>query len=215
MTIEVTVGSVFGRLTVIRIGERLPNGPGRTTPGYICQCECGSPPINVRVGALKKGETRSCGCLKHIKHAGTGARGAKHGMTGTRIYGIWRGILKRCGNPSHKSYPLYGGRGITVHPEWAKSFEKFYSDVGDPPTPRHTLDRKDPDGNYEPGNWRWATRREQANNRRTNVFLELNGVRKTMAEWAVEREMSIAAIMQRRRRGWSDERILTTPVMAI
>lgn len=215
MTIEVVAGSVFGRLTVLRQGDRLPNGTGRTTPGFICQCECGSPPINVRVNSLRSGDARSCGCLKHERHAGKGSRGTKHGMTGTRIYNIWKGILKRCGNPSHKSYPRYGGRGITVCSEWAESFEAFHAAVGDPPTPKHTLDRRDPNGNYEPGNWQWATRREQANNRCSNVYLEHNGARKTMAEWARELDMSIAAIMQRRRRGWTDEQILTTPVMEI
>jgi hypothetical protein len=90
----------------------------------------------------------------------------------------------RCQHPSHHAFQNYGGRGISVCDRWNKSFEAFVEDVGERPTPEHTLDRIDNDGNYEPTNVRWATRQEQANNRRNNVRITHNGQTKTLAAWA-------------------------------
>lgn len=104
-----------------------------------------------------------------------------HGMTNTKIYKAWRAILFRCNNPKAEFYANYGGRGISCEFD---SFEAFYADIGDPPTPRHTVDRKDNNGNYAPGNLRWATMSEQLRNTRSNHILEHDGRRLTITEWA-------------------------------
>ena len=100
------------------------------------------------------------------------------------LYQRWFTIKHRCTNSNHQHYHRYGGRGITMHPAWVEDFEAFRQDVGYPPGPNLTLDRIDNDGNYEPGNVRWATRKEQANNRATNVRIEYEGATRTLAEWA-------------------------------
>jgi hypothetical protein len=102
-----------------------------------------------------------------------------------REHDAWRGMLARCRNPRHPSYKNYGGRGITACERW-NSFENFLDDMGKRPSPKHSLDRIDNNGNYEPGNCRWATRREQANNTRMNRFVTFDGRTMTLAQWARE-----------------------------
>lgn len=109
--------------------------------------------------------------------------GAVRGKT-SKLYMAWRGIKNRCLNPNSPHYHRYGGRGITMHPAWAEDFEVFKSDVEEAPEPFMTLDRIDNERGYEPGNVRWATRKEQANNRATNVYVTHQGKTKTLAEWA-------------------------------
>ena len=99
-------------------------------------------------------------------------------------YWVWRRMRRRCYEPGHKSYPDYGGRGIKVCPEWRHDFEEFYLYVGKMPTPEHSLDRIDNNGNYEPGNVRWATATEQRRNRRNANMVTFNGETKCMAAWA-------------------------------
>lgn len=108
----------------------------------------------------------------------------KHGLVGTSEYWAWRDIKKRCYNPNNKWYCNYGGRGIKMHEPWITSFQQFYQDVGKKPAKGYSLDRIDNDGDYEPDNVRWATKQEQDNNRRTNVFIEEGGVSKTYKQWA-------------------------------
>lgn len=153
-------GLSFGRLTVV---ERAPpirrGGSSRTT--WLCECECGRT-IVVITDSLKSGNTRSCGCL----HAETReARTTTHGMSGTKTYDAWCSAKSRCSNPNNPKYADYGGRGISMCAEWFESFEAFLSDMGPAPNGLE-LDRIDNDGNYEPGNCRWTTRKVQMNNRR-------------------------------------------------
>ena len=133
----------------------------------------------------------------------------KHGMTGTRIYNIWINMLDRCKNKR----PNYGERGIVVCDRW-KSFETFYADMGDPPTKRHSIDRIDVNGNYEPGNCRWATRIEQARNTTRNTILELDGEKYTIAKWAEITGIKPATICKRiYAYEWSIEDALTKSVI--
>jgi hypothetical protein len=119
----------------------------------------------------------------------------------------WNNMKARCFNPAVKFFHSYGGRGITVCERWM-AFENFLADMGYPPTRQHSLDRIDVNGNYEPGNCRWATQREQANNKRGNVPLTVNGVTRTLAEWSHVTGHPLQTIYARYRRGWEPEKLI-------
>lgn len=108
------------------------------------------------------------------------------GRAGTKLYGVWCAMVQRCTNPNDLAYHNYGGRGIKVHPNWIGrgGFAKFFAHIGDRPSDKHTLDRTNNDGNYEPGNVRWATRKEQSHNSRKVRLIEINGESKPLAAWA-------------------------------
>lgn len=126
-----------------------------------------------------------------------------------REYGIWTDIRQRCLNPNDPCYPGYGGRGIKICDRWLESFHNFFNDVGQRPTSKHQLDRIDNDGNYEPSNCRWATRVEQANNKRNNVLLTAFGKTLTSAQWGRELGLKPATIRRRLKYNWSPEKVLT------
>lgn len=155
-------GRVFGRLTVT---GRASNGAGGKTR-WACVCSCGGASV-VAGRDLSTGHTRSCGCLRDELTAvratvhGHARRGQKH-----PLYDTWKTLVQRCTNPNDKHWPYYGGRGISVCPEWRDSFPAFLADLGERPAPGLSIDRIDNDGDYEPGNVRWATRSEQMANTR-------------------------------------------------
>lgn len=151
-------GQTFGRLTVI--GRADFNINEQAT--WECRCECGK--VRYIPGSwLRIGKTRSCGCLRSEI---TSARKRTHGASNTLLYGVWLSMKRRCDCPTLKGFKDYGGRGIRVCERWKVSFEAFAADVGPRPSERHTLDRVNNDGDYEPSNVRWATWEEQAVNRR-------------------------------------------------
>lgn len=117
----------------------------------------------------------------------------------------------RCYNVRSSAYPLYGGRGIVMCDQWRESFEAFYADMGDRPSTLHTIDRRDNDGPYNRGNCHWSTPKQQANNTRTNRRLTLNGVTRTLTEWADTIGIKRTTLKERLRRGWSVHLALTTP----
>lgn len=135
-----------------------------------------------------------------------------HGMTRTRTYRSWLLMRARCYNPGMFHYENYGGRGITVCPQWLHSFETFLADVGERPSTAHTIDRLDGDGNYEPGNVKWSTHLEQRHNRRDCKRIAYNGRSLMLAEWSRELHLSFGVMHQRLRHGWTVERAFTTPV---
>lgn len=137
---------------------------------------------------------KSCGCGGRFK--------IKHGKTGSTEYKSWDGMRQRCSNPNNSKYPLYGGRGIKVCERWQESFENFLADMGNKPDGT-TLDRIDPDGDYEPNNCRWASVTEQNNNKRTNLVIEVDGQSKTVAEWVRKTGQNYTTVTERLSRGWS------------
>lgn len=192
------VGDRYGLLTVMSRAENY-----RGNAQWLCKCDCGK--LRTYIGFdLRKGKLRSCGCQN------PGSQG-DHGMSKTGTYQSWVSMRQRCNNPRAKVYAHYGARGIAVCERWNDSFPNFLADLG--PRPEGcSLERIDNNGNYEPGNCRWATQRDQMNNRRANRFIELNGKRQTLAQWLREVGMTNERFFDRTKRGWSEERALTTPV---
>lgn len=156
---ENLIGQKFSRLIVTAEGDRKG---GRVA--WVCDCECGGK-AHVRSSDLKSGSVRSCGCLL----AGPTAANVRHGHSARRerptpTYNSWRGMIDRCTNEGHISYPFYGAKGVTVCDRW-KDFTNFLADMGERPEGK-TIDRINPEGNYEPSNCRWADWKTQRANRR-------------------------------------------------
>lgn len=198
-------GSRFGRLVGIEYvtSEQQPNGKYRRI--WKCRCDCGVL-IDIRIDYLTSGDTQSCGCLLRDINAAKRARSLKH----TPEYTSWVGMRQRCQNPSNHAYGKYGARGIDVCERW-NTFENFLEDMGPKPTHDHSIERIDNNGGYRPDNCRWATNREQCNNRRTNARIIFNGETRTIAQWASITGIHHSTIWNRARRGWSPDKILTTP----
>lgn len=183
-------GKTYGRLTVIGLAPKR-----RQSVMWHCKCACGNYRIVSGVN-LKQGFSESCGCLNSEVLS---QRNTTHGLSLSTEHKSWIGMRQRCCNPRNPSYKRYGGRGITMHEEWkgCGGFEKFLQCVGSAPSRSHSIDRINNDGNYEPGNVRWATSFEQANNNRSNFRIEINGVTKTLAEWVREYRTNYGTVLHR------------------
>jgi len=136
-----------------------------------------------------------------------------HGLSETPEYHSWESMKQRCLNPNHKHYSNYGGRGIAVCDRWLNSSENFLADMGTKPTPKHSLDRINNDGDYSPENCRWATKAEQANNKRTNKpLITIGNKTYTIVQWAKKMDISASVIWKRLKLGWSEYKAVMTPI---
>lgn len=191
-------GQQFGRLTVLgpiaRVGKI-------KRYKWLCRCACGDAAV-VCGDALRGGTTHSCGCIAReiIRERNRRAANATHGMCGTPTYSSWQSMLDRCRNPKAKQFKNYGGRGIKVCERWQK-FENFYADMGSRPD-GETLDRINVNGDYEPGNCRWADDETQYNNTRKTRLITVDGVTLSATQW--KRKTGIC-VHQRLHDGWTEE----------
>jgi hypothetical protein len=205
-------GFRWGRLSYVgeagctRHGDRLVR----------CLCDCGQE-TNTRLDGLRAGTAQSCGCLRNEVNA---ERLRTHGMSAvdggkaSPEYRAWGNMIQRCHNPNNAAYHNYGGRGIEVCDRWRNSFKAFLEDMGCRPGPGYSIDRIDVNGNYEPGNCRWATAKVQRANQRTRTptLFAFKGQLRTLKEWSRETGIAYATLLMRFRMGWSLERAFTTPV---
>ncbi len=207
-------GQIFHRLVVLGFAGTRENGHAE----WWCECECKNI-VKVAGSKLRNGHTKSCGCLNREPTQYT------HQLSGHPLFGMWCMMRTRCFNPNYSRFMDYGGRGIRVCRRWL-SFPNFLADMGERPSPKHSIDRINVNGHYSCGkcdecvqndwvaNCRWATPIEQGNNTRRNHTLTWYGRTQTIAQWSRELNIAKGAIMSRLSYGWSDERILTTPPRA-
>ena len=202
-------GAMFGHLKAVT-GEVVHKGKeGKGfQPHYLCRCVCGSERLYYKYN-LTSGKSKSCGCVANLA---TSARHKTHGMSTTSIYAVWNMMKQRCLCPTYRRYEDYGGRGIKICDKWLE-FEAFFADVGDPPFRGASLDRRNNDGNYEPGNVRWATRTEQNRNKRNTRRYEYEGKDLTLDEWATTVGINPRTLASRLYiYKWGIEKALTTAV---
>lgn len=179
--IEDWVGKKFNRLTVMEEGLSYRDKKSNKIVRIVkCKCDCGNI-TETGPSRLKTGITKSCGCIQKEKLK---LRSISHGKSYTPEYRAWRDMKNRCYNISNKYYDNYGGRGISVHPPWVDSFQEFFNYVGERPSNNYSLDRPNVNGNYEPGNVKWATTKEQAIHRTDNVMLEMDEEWDTQGNWS-------------------------------
>jgi hypothetical protein len=206
-------GREFGRLRVTGAADLYQGKRLR----WSCVCECGTT-TTVYGESLRRGDTLSCGCLGAENRLSSLTT---HGLNvgGPHpLYGTWINMKQRCSNPKASRYSRYGGRGIRVCDRWVHgeggkpAFECFVEDMGPKPTPQHSIERKDKDGNYEPGNCRWSIPTEQARNRRTTVSVDFDGEKISLAEYCERQNLTYKIVHQRLSRGWSLERATNYPV---
>lgn len=220
-------GRRYGRLLAMRIDAALSR-PG--TKFYECECDCGNR-LSVRSVSLLSGNSKSCGCLKNELSGERARQRATHGQSRgcrkSKLYDAYTAMLSRCYNQENDMYPWYGGKGVAVCLRWRSDRVAFFSDMGEPPSQEHSVDRIDPEGGYWCGspdcpecgpvgrqsNCRWATRIEQANNRRNNRLFTHDGRTMTLAEWSRVVDITYHVLQARVfAYNWPIAKALTTPV---
>jgi hypothetical protein len=200
-------GNKYGKLTVVGRAAELV----RKDAWWVCECVCGRAIVSSS-SHLKSGHTSSCGCENARQWRGEKAPQYKHGKRHSAEWRTWSNMKNRCMNPNYTKWDKYGGRGIKVCERWMNSFENFYNDMGDKPSPLHSIDRINNDGDYEPSNCRWTTDQTQANNKSNNYMVTIGGVTDTLPNWCrnigvVSRKMAYRRIFE----GWDVEKAIKTP----
>lgn len=199
------LGQRFSRLLVLSFHDYNPKRKAKLN--WNCRCDCGKEIVADGYN-LRNGNTRSCGCYKidRTKEANT-----KDGRTKGRVYYIYYGMLDRCFSKNSERYDLYGGRGITVCPEWLgeSGFETFARDMGPRPSSKHSVEREDNNGPYNKANCVWATQKQQCRNKRDNVFFESGGQKKCLAEICEDAGLPVSRVWWRLNAGFSLEQALS------
>lgn len=195
------IGKRFHKMSVLK---RAPNRGIRVF--WLCRCDCGRQK-EIWSASLKTGATQSCGCQRSEANK----KRATHGMSRTRLFGVWTGMINRCHHPKTVGYKNYGARGIKVCKRW-KKFINFHSDMSSTYKSGLQIERMDNNGNYCPKNCIWTTRDKQNRNKRNNRYLEFNGKKQTLSEWSRELGITLTGVINRITQGWSVERICTTPL---
>jgi hypothetical protein len=202
----------------VSYGRLVPKVPVKGKQYITCVCACGNTTA-VRADHLLSGKIRSCGCLQKELLA---ARNTTHGKACSGVrrspeYRAWSAMNSRCHNQNDGRYKYYGGRGIKVHRSWRTpaGFLRFLEHIGPRPGPEYSLDRKCNKGHYAPENVRWATKTEQARNRRSNHFVLYKNEVKTLTEWCLLLTKNYKAVWSRLRAGWSIARALETPTRSL
>lgn len=186
------IGERFGKLVVIGLDDR-----GTKKTYWVCQCDCGGIK-SARSDSLISGAVKSCGCLKKQQDKINLTANHSHKQSGTRLYKIWQNMKKRCSNIHDTRYERYGGRGISVCNEWKNSFQNFYDWAMDNGYDDSlTIDRINNDGNYCPENCRWATIKEQCENRSTTIKITIGNATKSLIEWCKIFEIEYGATLSR------------------
>jgi len=193
-------GQRFGRLVALRDVGR--NKTSRVL--WLCQCDCGNEITLSSNRLLHPQGTKSCGCLRREVSS---QKATKHGHAGERIYKIWSDMKKRCNNPNHKNYNHYGGRGIIVCEAW-NDFPAFYEDMHPTYKEGLTIDRRDNNGNYEPGNCRWITPQEQLHNYSRNVFITINGETDTVLHMCEKHNANYDRVVREIKKGMPPDKAL-------
>lgn len=196
-------GQSFGLLQVVGYAGK----DSRRNSMWICKCRCGVQKAVVST-SLTRGQTKSCGCqqLPHMRKGTTGIRQRDH-----IAFGSWAAMKGRCYRKKDKSFHDYGARGIRVCERWLHSFQNFLEDMGPKPSANYTIERINNNGHYEPGNCRWATRREQRRNTRKTRLFFFRGESKILSDWCEEFGLKVSFVQNRLKLGWSIEDALTTP----
>jgi hypothetical protein len=192
--IDIT-GKTFGLWFVESYAGRVNRGNTNRATMWNCRCTSCQRTFVVGGKALRTG--RSTGCLE--------CKVKTHGLSFKPEFVVWKTMIFRCHNPKSTEYHRYGSRGIIVCERWRESFENFIADMGERPSKGHSIDRIDNNGNYEPGNCRWATDKEQCNNRRDNRLITCDGKTKTMTAWSELTGIKIGTIWARLKSGWSEQ----------
>lgn len=204
----VSPGQVFGKRKVLGWAFRARTNAAGSLWHVVTECACGDVAL-VRVSRLSKGGTGQCKSCSRTTHGGCYKKAPRE-----QLYEVFHGIVARCGNPRHVAYDRYGGRGIRMCNEWRSdyaAFRKWALETGY--KPGLSIDRIDNDGNYEPGNCRWATLIEQGRNKRNNVVLTAFGESKTVAEWCRDSRCSVAdkTLRLRLKNGWDHQKAISKP----
>lgn len=200
------IGMRFGRLTVKERAEDSVSKSGRHRVRWMCDCDCGKSVI-VYADNLRAGKSQSCGCYRVDRNS---EQFSTHGMTNTKLYGVWSGMKARCFNKNVDAYKDYGGRGIVVCDEWKNDFSAFYHwAIANGYREGLSIDRIDNDKGYAPDNCHWVTSVVQASNRRSNNTIQYNGEEHTVTEWAKILNINPKTIFNRIYSGWDVADALT------
>lgn len=193
------IGRKFGRLTVLAFVEMRKHRQSY----WLCQCTCGNTTV-IGISSAREGGTKSCGCARLQPDPAANKRQPE--------YAIWCAMKNRCYNSNVSHYSRYGGRGIKVCARWRHSFKSFLADMGPRPSAKHSIERRDNNGDYNPNNCSWELKQVQARNTSTNRLITFNNETRCLVEWSEYTGLKAPTIWRRLKAGWSIERALTSPL---